>query len=92
MSAPRREWIDTFTPEVLSDLRAAIHSMMRELDDCDPERCPHPEQMCWPIEVYQYIEREKHIEGQKPVRFEKGQKPYPKRDERPPEWNLARAG
>lgn len=76
MSAARRPWLATFAdPAVLSDLRAAIHSMMLELDDCDPEHCAHPEQMCWPIEVFQYIERELHVDGQRPVRFEKGHRP-----------------
>lgn len=85
-----RDWLDTFTPAVLSDLRAAIRAMAAELDDCDPEQCLHPEQRVHPHEVWEWIDREVKREQGRPVRFEKGYRPRRMKDE--PTWNLSAAG
>ena len=72
----RRSWITTFAdPALLSDLRAAARAYHAEVDDCDPERCAHPEPMMMPVDLPNWIERQVLLERQRPVRFEKGHRP-----------------
>lgn len=57
MSRPNREWLATFTPEVLSDLRAAARAFHAEIDDCDPEACAHSEPKMYATDLPDWIER-----------------------------------
>lgn len=76
-----RSWLATFADEaVLSDLRAAARACMAELDDCEPEECPHPEQRMSPAEFAQWVERAVHIEQQRPQKFERGHRPRRMKD------------
>jgi hypothetical protein len=76
VTAAQRSWLATFSDEaVLSDLREALRTMAGELDDCDPEECPHPEQRVHPHEVYEWLEREVLMSQQRPMRFERGHRP-----------------
>lgn len=71
MTAPRREWITTFSDEaVLSDLRKAAIDSMREIDDCPPEICPHAENRLTPIEFFNWVEATIHRAAREPVRLD----------------------
>ena len=90
MTAARRSWVATFSDEaVLSDLREALRAMAGELDDCDPDRCLHPEQRVHPHEVYEWLEREVLMSHQRPMRFERGHRP---RRQKADQLTLAIAG
>jgi hypothetical protein len=91
----RRDWVRTFAdPAILSDLRDAMRSMSAQLDDCDPSDCTHPEQRVHPMEVADWVEREVHVAGQRPTRFERGHRPRRKQQElaRVDRLNLSQAG
>lgn len=54
-------WLTTFAdPAVLSDLFAAARECMGELDDCEPDLCPHPASRMTPLELAQWVESEVH--------------------------------
>lgn len=81
MTQARREWLATFMdPAVLSDLRKAVCAMAAEIDDCDPEECMHPDALVHPIEVFHWIERELHIEHQRPFHMRPAGQPNRHRD------------
>lgn len=86
-----REWARTLgDPAVLSDLRAAAADCMAMVCNHEPSECDCPENRMTMMEFVDWIELEAKREQGRPVRFEKGYRPYPKRDER--EWNLAASG
>lgn len=92
MTTPSREWMRTFAdPAVREALRQAAVECMRQICDDDPDDCECVLNMYTPVEFYHWLETEIIQGKQRPVRFEPGHKPHPKRDERPPNLNLAAA-
>lgn len=91
MTQPRREFLATFTPEVLSDLRAAARHLMAQICSHDPEDCGCELNRFTPAEFVDWLEMEVEREHGKPVRFELGHRPRRMKDE-PGPLNLAIAG
>lgn len=90
MALPRRPFLESMTPEILSDLRAAARHLMRQICEHEPEDCECTLNMYTPMEFVDWLDDEAAKERGKPVRFESGYRPRRKDDE-PPQWNLARA-
>ena len=87
----RRDWIRTFgDPAVLADLFDAAQSCMATICTDDPEHCDCSDNRMTPLELAQWIQREVHVEGGRPVRFERGHRP--RRTARLDRLNLAHAG
>ena len=90
MTSRAREWIRTFAdPATLSDLRAAATDCQAQICNHDPPDCDCPENRMLPSEFVDWLERELHVEGQRPTRFEPGHRPRRKRHE---QLTLAIAG
>lgn len=91
MSLPPRPYLDTFTPEVLSDLRRVVAAMQAELDECDPEDCMHDPAMIHPVELVHWIEQAQNDERRKPLHLRPAGQPG-RQPGRGLETNLAVAG
>ena len=87
-----REWLESFTPEILSDLRAAARAYHAEIDDCDPERCAHPEPMMMPVDLPNWIEQQLHAKRRAPLHLRPAGQPHRRRRDPRLEVNLAAAG
>jgi hypothetical protein len=65
----RREWLCSLAG-CTDDILAAARACMRQLDDCEPDDCEHPEQMMTPLEFAQWLEREVHRVATAPIRLD----------------------
>lgn len=75
MSLPRREFLGTFTPEVLSDLRAAARHLMAQICTHEPDDCDCELNRFTPAEFVDWLEAEVERERGKPVRIEPAGRP-----------------
>ena len=66
MSLPRREFLDSMTPEILSDLRAAARHLMRQICTHEPEDCECTLNMYTPMEFVDWLDDESTRERGKP--------------------------
>ena len=76
MTAPKRDWLATFSDEaVLSDLFAAARDAMRQVCDHDPAECGCDLNRATFQEWAEWVEIEVRKEGRKPVRIEPAGRP-----------------
>ena len=92
MTDRRRDFLATFDPEVISDLRRAAHHLMAQICSHAPDDCDCELNRFTPAEFVDWLETEAQMERGKPVRIEPAGRPGRKDAARVRSLGLAVAG